>query len=112
MDLGWGIKETSEYLKSRAKVANVIVGTEGYFGTLPDGLQIYTQDTKQLTVFGVGLGFTKIPEKLTDAKNHGDEVYILINKSRLALLEEELRKTTEVLSYPKPDNDKLLLLKI
>lgn len=109
---GWGIKEVSEYLKSRAKVANVIVGTEGFFGTLPNGLQIYTQNTKQLTVFGVGLGFNKIPEKLIDAKNHGDEVYILINKSRLNLLDEELKKTSEILSYPKPDNDKLLLLKI
>lgn len=109
---GWGIKETSNYLKSRAKVANVIVGTEGYFGTLPDGLEIYTQNTKQLTVFGIGLGFNKIPEKLLDAKNHGDEVYILINQSRVNLLKEEMNKTTTVLSYPKPGNDKLLLLKI
>lgn len=109
---GWGIRNVSEFLKSRSKVANVIVGTEGYFGTLPDGLQIYTDGVKRLTIFGVGLGFDKIPEKLIDAKNHGDEVYILANKSRLDLLPEEMNKVSIVLSYEKPNNDKLLLLKI
>lgn len=109
---GWGIKQVSDFLKSRSKIANVIVGTEGYFGTLPDGLQIYTDGIKHLTVFGVGLGFNKIPEKLIDAKNHGDEVYMLINKSRLNLLQEEFNKLSVVSSYEKPNNDKLLLLKL
>lgn len=109
---GWGIEETSTYLKERSYNANVIVGTEGYFGTLPDGLQIYTQNTKQLTVFGIGLGFSVIPEKLLDAKNHGDEVYILINQSRLQLNKPEIDKLTLVKEYSKPQNDKLLLFKL
>lgn len=109
---GWGIKDASIYLKDRAKEANVIVGTEGYFGTLPDGLQIYTNQVPQLTVFGVGLGFKTIPEKLIDAKNHGDEVYILINKSRLELVPDELKKVQIVKEYQKPNDDKLLLIKI
>ena len=62
---GWGIRQASIYLKDRAKSANVIVGTEGYFGTLPDGLQIYTNNVSQLTVFGVGIDITKIPENKT-----------------------------------------------
>ena len=93
-------------------VANVIVGTEGYFGTLPDGLQIYTDSLKQLTIFGVGLGFDKIPEKLIDAKQHGDEVYLLINRSRLKILPEELKLVRIVKEYPKPGNDALLLIQI
>ena len=109
---GWGIKEASEFFKERAKEANVIVGTEGYFGTLPDGLQIYTNQVPQLTVFGVGLGFTTIPDKLIDAKNHGDEVYILINKSRLSLVPDELKKVQILKEYQKPYNDKLLLIKL
>ena len=109
---GWGIKEASVYLKERAKAVNVIVGTEGYFGTLPDGLQAYSDSIPHLTIFGVGLGFDKIPEKLVDARNYGDEVYILINKSRLKLLPSELEKLTLMENYPKPENDSLLLYKL
>lgn len=109
---GWGIQEASVYLKERAKVANVIVGTEGYFGTLPDGLQIYTNQVPHLTVFGVGLGFTTIPTKLIDAKNHGDEVYIIMNESRLSLVPDELKKVQIIKEYQKPFNDKLLLIKL
>lgn len=109
---GWGIKDSADYLKQKALTRNVIVGTEGYFGTLPDGLQIYTNQVSQITVFGVGLGFDTIPPKLVDAKNHGDDVYLLINRSRLELNPSELYKITIVKSYPKPNGDQLLLISI
>ena len=106
---GWGIKQAATYLKDRAKVANVIVGTEGAFGTLPDGLQIYTDGTLQLTIIGVGLQFETLPENLVNARNFGDEVYLLINRSRLMLDASALTKLNLVQSYPKPANDELLL---
>lgn len=106
---GWGIKEASIYLKDRAKVANVIVGAEGHFGTLPDGLQIYTDSTKQLTIIPSGIGLTSIPENLMDAYNHGDEVYLLFNKNRINIFSNNLKIVKE---YDKPDNDKLILFKI
>ncbi|MBI2465018.1 glycosyltransferase family 39 protein [Candidatus Shapirobacteria bacterium] len=109
---GWGIQEASTYLISRSHSANVIVGTEGYFGTLPDGLQIYTNQIPQLTVFGVGLDLTSVPEKLIDARNHGDEVYMLFNRSRLKLTPSDSSLLTKVSSYSKPDGDELLLLKL
>lgn len=109
---GWGIKETSIYLKERSKEVNVIVGTEGYFGTLPDGLQAYTQGTPQLTIFGVGIDIAEIPEKLIDAFNHGDEVYILFNQSRLKIPQTELNKLQLISKYPKPDGDYLVLYKL
>lgn len=109
---GWGIKPVSDYLKLRSKEANVIVGTEGAFGTLPDGLQIYSEGTKRLTIFGVGLGFTQIPPKLLDAKNAGDEVYLLVNQSRLNLLPQEINQLTPIISYPKPDGDALILYRL
>jgi len=107
---GWGIKEASDYLISRSQTANVIVGTEGNFGTLPDGLQIYTDSLPRLTIIGQGLGFTKVPPQLLDAKNHGDEVYLLINRSRLTI--PDYNSFTILKQYPKPDGDQLLLLKI
>ena len=108
---GWGIKESADYLKERAKVANVIVGTEGAFGTLPDGLQIYGNKVPQLTIIGVGLGFSQLPPNLVNAKDYGDEVYLLINKSRLTLDTIELNKLELIKSFAKPGGDELLLYK-
>jgi 4-amino-4-deoxy-L-arabinose transferase-like glycosyltransferase len=109
---GWGIKEASGYLVARSKTANVIVGTEGYFGTLPDGLEIYTDSLKNLTVFGVGIDLTDIPAKLLDARNHGDEVYLLFNQSRLKLTPSQQNNVTLVNRYQKPGNDYLLLYRL
>lgn len=109
---GWGIKDTADFLISRSKVANIIVGTEGYFGTLPDGLQIYTNNIPRLTIFGVGININEIPEKLIDAKNFGDEVYLLFNASRLKLSTVDTDKLTLINSYSKPDGDNLLLYRL
>lgn len=109
---GWGIKESADYLISRSKEANVIVGTEGSFGTLPDGLQIYTNQVPQLTVFGVGIDITQIPEKLIDARNHDDEVYLLFNSSRLKLSSEDRDKLILIKDIIKADNDHLLLYQL
>lgn len=109
---GWGIKESADYLISRSKEANVIVGTEGYFGTLPDGLQIYTNQIPQLTVFGVGIDIIEIPAKLIDAKNHGDEVYLLFNSSRLKLSSMDTDKLTLIKNIAKPDGDHLVLYRL
>lgn len=109
---GWGIKEASIYLKSRAKEANIIVGTEGFFGTLPNGLQIYGDHIKQLTILGTGVDIHQIPPELVNAKNYGDEVYLLFNRSRLKLIPDDFASLKPVASYPKPDGDQLLLLKL
>lgn len=109
---GWGIKEVSEYLISRSKEVNVIVGTEGAFGTLPDGLQIYTNNIPHLTVFGVGIDITEIPEKLIDARDYGDEVYLLFNTSRLKLSTIEQDKLTQVKNFSKPGGDSLVLFRL
>jgi len=109
---GWGISQSASYLKEKSKKANVIVGTEGNFGTLPDGLQIYTNKVPQLTVVGLGLGFTGIPENLINAKNYGDEVYLLINKSRLKISSSELDKMKLISTFEKPKDDQLLLYRL
>jgi 4-amino-4-deoxy-L-arabinose transferase-like glycosyltransferase len=109
---GWGINDVSDYLISRSKEANIIVGTEGYFGTLPDGLQIYTNNVPQLTVFGVGIDITEIPAKLIDARDFGDEVYLLFNASRLKLSSMDVSSLTLVKNILKPDGDRLVLYRL
>lgn len=109
---GWGIKSVAEYLISRSQTFNVIVGTEGYFGTLPDGLQIYTDSRPRLTVFGVDTGLTQIPLKLIDARDYGDDVYLLLNSPKQKLEQSALDRLSLVKSYPKPDGSQLLLYKL
>jgi len=109
---GWGIKESSDYLKQRSLVSNVIVGTEGSFGTLPNGIQIYTNKVKQLTIIGQGLGFATVPENLLNAKNYGDEVYLIINQSRFNTVSLEQGGFKLIKSFDKPDSDKLLLYQL
>lgn len=109
---GLGIKDISIYLKARSKEANVIVGTEGHFGSLPDGLQVYTDGTPNLTIIGLGVNLSQIPENLIDAYNHSDEVYLLINTHRHFLDQSELSKLQVVKSYTRLDNTQLVLYKL
>jgi len=102
----------ADYLISRSINYNVIVGTEGYFGTLPDGLQIYTDSIPHLTVFGLDTGLTQIPAKLIDAKNFGDDVYLLLNSPKQTLSQSALDRLSLTQSFTKPDGSQLLLYKL
>ena len=88
---GTGIKEVADYLKAE-KVKNpnekVVVGTEGYFGTLPDGLQMYMQSVPGVLVIGTGLDFGEVPQSLTDSFKEGNSTYFVVNSSRLKIKEE------------------------
>ena len=109
---GWGISSIAKYLINESKTHNVIVGTEGYFGTFPDGLQIYTDSIPQLTVFGVDNDLVNIPSKLIDARLHGDSVYVIKNSSTNVFNPESLSKLNLIKSYIKPDGGAILLYQL
>ncbi len=101
---GQGIKEISEYIKKEHDAGprtRIIIGTEGYFGTLPDGLQMYLEGTDNVVVVGVGLGINKIPDSLKESKEAGNKTYLVINKSRLAVDPEKIGLKL-ISSYEKP----------
>ncbi len=98
---GYGQKEISQYLIERAQNHSVVVGTEGYFGTLPDGLQIYTQNVPHLTVIGVGQPIFQIPDSLWNSLLE-HEVYLVVNQSRLNLTPIEFTHLETIAEYPKP----------
>ncbi len=116
---GYGIREASIFLRNEQAAhpnEKIVVGTEGYFGTLPDGLEMYLNDVPKITVIGVGLGINKMPQSLADAAKSGDSTYLLINQSRLVANPASIGFTV-LSSYPKayrPDGtrDSLLLLKV
>lgn len=118
---GQGIKESADYLRNyqlQNPDKKIVVGTEGYFGTLPDGLEIYLNDMPQITIIGVGLGITKVPQSLVGAFKFGDETFLIINDSRLDISIKNLGEygLNIVSEYPKarkPDGgmENLLLLR-
>lgn len=101
---GSGIKESANIiLEEHAKNPDekIVVGTEGFFGTLPDGLQIYLEKVPNVVVLGTGLNFKDIPGSLKDARKAGNTVYFAVNSSRL---NKDFKKDglTLVYSYAKP----------
>ncbi|OGM27108.1 hypothetical protein A2962_03330 [Candidatus Woesebacteria bacterium RIFCSPLOWO2_01_FULL_39_61] len=100
---GYGIKETAKYLEEYHKDnpdKKIVVGTEGYFGTLPDGLQMYLSRFPEITVIGVGLDLNQLPSSLIESKKAGNSTFLVINDSRLRVNYEDLDLKV-VAAYPK-----------
>lgn len=100
---GQGIKEISEYLKteeSKNPGKQIVVGTEGYFGTLPDGLQFYVNNKPNIIVIGVGVIIDNVPESLKDSLKAGNKTYLVVNKSRFIGKAEE-QGLNLIARYPK-----------
>jgi len=82
---GYGIKEVSEIIRKEYRdnpEGKIVVGTEGYFGTLPDGLQMYLANVPEVTVIGVGLSIKDVPQSLKESKAYGNKTYLVINSTR------------------------------
>jgi hypothetical protein len=93
---GIGIKEVADYVRNKHNEnpnKKIVIGTEGYFGTLPDGLQMYIQDLPNIITIGTGLAMNKIPQPLVESKLAGNITYFVVNKSRLAVNPEKLNVT-------------------
>lgn len=82
---GAGIKDVAEYIVHEQSLhpdKKIVIGTEGYFGTLPDGLEIYLNSYPKITVIGVGLNFSDVPQPLLDSQKSGNTTYLVINNDR------------------------------
>ncbi|MEK7472743.1 MAG: phospholipid carrier-dependent glycosyltransferase [Patescibacteria group bacterium] len=100
---GQGIKEVSLYIRKeelKDKGKQIVVGTEGYFGTLPDGLQLYLNDLPNVIVIGVGVIIDDTPKSLKEAVKAGNKTYLVINKSRYKGKAEE-QGLKLIAKYPK-----------
>jgi len=79
---GYGIKESADYLKRIAQKEKVVIGTEGAFGTLPDGLQIYLEGEKNITVLGIGVPVSGPTQALLNSLSDS-RVFLLANDTRV-----------------------------
>lgn len=92
---GYGLKEIANYLQQRSNNGTVVVGTDGSFGTLSDGLQIYTDKNLKIIVIG---GKATISAQLRDAAIKNETYYV----SNGLLEDVGIRENTElVMTYPK-----------
>lgn len=105
---GTGIKEVAAFIKNEHATnpnEKIVVGTEGYFGTLPDGLQMYLNNIPNVTVIGTGLDFNDVPNDLKVSFNSGTKTYLVVNSSRLKIKPEDFatKGLKVVATYKKSD---------
>lgn len=110
---GYGIKEVADYMKALPADKDIVVATEGYFGTLPNGLQIYLDGVRHIHIYGVGQPIVYLPDEVTKALQEGKETYLVVNSTRMKI--ENTDRLELVAEYPKPTGrkgqEKLLLYK-
>ena len=90
---GYGFKDISKYLLDRKKQGSVVVGTEGFFGTLPDGLQIYL-DKANIPIIG---STASISAQIREASLE-NQTFFVANKSRFM---EHINGLKLIREYPK-----------
>ncbi|QQG43530.1 MAG: glycosyltransferase family 39 protein [Candidatus Daviesbacteria bacterium] len=90
---GYNFKEIADYLIAQKASGPVVVGTEGFFGTLPDGLYIYL-DKADIRVVG---GSATISAQLR-ASAKQNQTFFVANKGRVG---ENLAGGVLLKQYPK-----------
>ena len=105
---GEGIRQIADYLRKLPSDEKVVVGTEGFFGTLPNGLQIYFDHDTRITVIGSAPTVKEVPDALLNAKKAGNRVFLVVNQSRFKIKNPAEQGLELIRSYAKPGGDKLL----
>ncbi len=84
---GHGIAETVELLQTNSKSQRIAVATEGYFGTLPDGLLLYlhNQDVSNLSIDGIGQPVWDIPSWFIEKSQTADRQWLVVNSHRMRM---------------------------
>lgn len=107
---GYGLKEIADFLELESKKSFIVVGTEGSFGTLPDGLQIYLDRNRQVAVIG---GTSSVSAQVRNAAREHPTYYIA-NRSRYEFEQPALELIKEYPKAQKPngEQDATLLFKV
>jgi 4-amino-4-deoxy-L-arabinose transferase-like glycosyltransferase len=60
---GWGVSESVNFFKKEAKDKKIFIGTEGTFGLMPESLELYLVDNKNVTIKGYWPVERSLPEE-------------------------------------------------
>lgn len=98
---GHGLVEVSELIKQTAQTTTIAVGTEGYFGTLPDGLVLYfhRQNVDNIYIDGIGYPVGAIPKQFARRAADFERKWIVVNSHRMNI---ELPKELLIAEYCRP----------
>ncbi|MBI2600831.1 glycosyltransferase family 39 protein [Candidatus Daviesbacteria bacterium] len=96
---GYGLKDIAQFLDEKSKEDKVVVGTEGFFGTLPDGLYIYL-DKSEVVVIG---GKSAISEQIRQTAKD-NLTYFVGNKKRIEGNLKDVELVREYLKAKPLDN--------
>jgi 4-amino-4-deoxy-L-arabinose transferase-like glycosyltransferase len=113
---GWaagnGVKEISDWLVSRVKETkkDADVYTEGTFGLLPHGVELYTSDrTRKIHVTGIYPVVDIPPLEVRQNAEKNSETYFILNNTQVTALPPN---STEILSFKKADESYIRLYRI
>lgn len=110
---GHGIYQYAQFLRKQAKDQNVVVGAEGRFGNPYNGLEVYLDRVRGVSIIPVDHDLARIPPAL---RQTGVRTYLIANQSRLQLPPEAPVEKIEFVPKPRLDNktpqDGLWLLRI
>lgn len=91
---GYGLREIAADFQQESQGHSIVVGTEGIFGTLPDGIQIYFDKNPNVTFIG---DKAEVTSQLRNASLK-TKTYFIVNKSREKIGQENV---TLVKEYPR-----------
>ena len=101
---GYGIAEAVEVIAAQAEKTAPLVLTEGYFGTLPDGLQVYFFNhdlVNRVRIEGIGQPIYYL-EKASDWLPLYDQALLVVNSHRFFIDPVEAGLTL-MAEYARPD---------
>lgn len=99
---GHGIKEAVNLIEDLAKTQKVAVATEGYFGTLPDGilLNLHNRNVDNIYVEGIGQPVREIPDVFWEKAQNFDVKLLVVNSHRLKM---DLPESDLLVSFCRPN---------
>lgn len=99
---GHGIKEVTALIEELAKTKKVAVATEGYFGTLPDGilLNLHNKNVENIYVEGIGQPIREIPNFFWQKADKFEVKLLVVNSHRLKM---DLPESDLLASFCRPN---------
>lgn len=100
---GQGIREISQLLLQTSQKQSLAVATEGYFGTLPDGILMYLhrQNVNNLMVEGIGQPIASISDNFLNKAKDYKSLWLVVNSYRLKM---PINKELLIKEYCRPNN--------
>jgi len=107
---GYGLKEIKDYLMAFPQDKQILVATEGSFGTLPNGLQIFFNQSDHIEILGVGFPDKTVSPAMEQALLSGKSVYLVVNAHRYNLSASD--RLTLISEYVRPGEEKLVFYEV